>query len=208
MLGSLILILGLIFLGIPLLVKTAVFLGDLSASKHPVDKTDIIAPAPPRLILPYEATNSANLTIDGYSEKGVSVFLTQNGDSLGSTTAKDDGTFSFLVTLKSGDNNFIAVAIDQAGNKSQPSENQTIYFSNKPPELTVETSNITSNQVDVNGSTNGVRLVVNDRLIIINSDGKFQTKISLNPGENTLTFIASDRAGNQTKKELKVTTTP
>ena len=197
----------LALLGVPILVRMAIFLGDLKASGRPVDKSDIIPPAPPQIRITYEATNSAQIDIFGYSEPGATVYLTDNGESVGNVVTTENGSFSFSDTaLTLGDNAFTAIAVDQTGNKSQTSEEQTVYFSNKAPELTVEVGTPADGKVEIKGSTNGTRLVVNDRLVILSAGGKFQTLISVPSGENTLVFAATDRAGNQTKKEVKIST--
>lgn len=207
--GTVLLVVTVVILGIPILVKMAGFLGDLKSSSRPVDKNDLIPPVPPAISLPYDATNSARIEIAGSAEPGSTVYLTQNSESRGNAVVGEDGMFRFRdVALKDGNNKFEAVAVDQSGNKSQPSEGQTVYFSNKPPELTVETSAVADGKVEIKGSTNGVRLTVNERTIIVSSSGKFATSLALNWGENALVFVAVDRAGNQTRKELTVTATP
>lgn len=204
-LGTIILLALAVFLGIPILVKMAIFFGDLKSSKTPVDKTDLIPPPPPSLSMPYDATNSALQTISGNSEAGSTVYLTLNGESVGNVVTKDDGAFSLgNINLKNGDNALIAVAIDQAGNKGNPSAEVDVYYSNKPPDLTVETSAVADSKVDIKGTTSGERLTANDRLIIIGQGGKFATTINLNPDEKTLVLIATDRAGNQTRKEVEL----
>jgi len=206
-LGTIILLALAVFGGIPVLVKMAIFWGDLKASKMPVDKTDLIPPPPPSFSLPYDATNSARQTISGSSEAGSTVYLTLNGESVGNVMAKDDGTFVLGdVTLKSGDNALVAVAMDPAENKGNASAEVDVYYSNKPPELTVETSMVANNKVEIKGTTNGVGLTVNERRIIIGQNGKFATTINLNPDEKTLLFVAVDRAGNQTRQEVTLST--
>lgn len=206
-LGAILLLALAVLLGIPVLVKMAIFLGDLKSSRMPVDKTDRIPPPPPSFSLPYDATNSARQTISGRSEAGSTVYLTLNGDSAGNVVAKDDGTFVLGdVSLNSGNNALVAIAMDLAGNKSGTSAEVVIYYSNRPPELTVETSAKPDSKVEVKGSTDGERLTVNERLIIIGQEGKFATTIYLNSDEKTLVFVATDRAGNQTRKEVELST--
>ena len=69
-LAAILAIIVVIVLGIPLLVRMAVFLGDVKSSSRPVDKNDLIPPVPPQISLPYTATNSANQTISGSAEPG------------------------------------------------------------------------------------------------------------------------------------------
>lgn len=204
-LGTIVLLAFAVFLGIPILVKMAIFFGDLKSSKTPVDKTDLIPPPPPSFSLPYDATNSATQTISGSSEAGSTVYLTLNGESVGNVVTKDDGMFSLgNINLKNGDNALIAIAIDQAGNKGNSSAEVDVYYSNKPPDLTVEISAVAGDKVEIKGTTNGERLTANDRLIIIGQGGKFATTINLNPDEKTLVLVATDRAGNQTRKEVEL----
>lgn len=206
-LGTIVLLALAVFLGIPVLVKMAVFWGDLKSSRMPVDKTDLIPPPPPSFSLLYDATNSARQTISGGSEAGTTVYLTLNGESVGNVVTKDDGTFTLGdIRLNEGDNTLVAVAMDQAGNKGNASAEVDVYYSNKPPELTVDTSMVADNKIEIKGTTNGERLTVNDRLIIIGQEGKFATTINLNPDEKTLVLIATDRAGNQTRKEVELST--
>lgn len=210
-LGTILVIVAVIVLGIPLLIRMAVLLGDIKSSSRPVDKNDLIPPVPPRLSISYDATNSATQTIAGSAEPGSAVWLTLNGESAGDVVAAEDGGWSLSnVRLDEGDNKLSAVAIDQGGNKSAPSSEVDLYYSQQPPELNIssptENQQISSTSVEVSGITSaGVRLTVSSRLIIVTPEGKFSTPFSLVPGENTLVFIATDRAGNQTRKELTVT---
>ena len=204
-LGTIVLLALAVFLGIPVLVKMAIFFGDLKASRTPVDKTDLISPPPPSFTLPYDATNSARQTVSGSSEAGSTVYMTLNGESVGNVVTKDDGTFTLGdIRLQDGDNALVAVAIDQAGNKGNPSPEVDVFYSNKPPELAVETSMVADNKVQIKGTTNGERLTANDRLIIVSQTGKFDTTISLNPDEKVMVFVTTDRAGNQTRKEVEL----
>ena len=213
-LAAILAVILVIVLGIPLLIRMAVFLGDIKSSSRPVDKNDLISPVPPQISLPYAATNSANQSISGSAEPGSSVFLTLNGESAGDVVAGDDGSFSIPnVHLVEGDNKLTAVAIDQSGNKSQPASEIDIFYSRKPPKLDISSptdhQQISSNKVEISGSVDeGTRLVINDRFIVVGTNGKFNVVWNLNSGENGLVFVASDRAGNQTRKELIVTATP
>ena len=213
--GTVVLVVTVVILGIPILVKMAGFLGDLKSSSRPVDKNDLIPPVPPAISLPYDATNSARIEIAGSAEPGSTVYLTQNSESQGNAVVGEDGIFRFRdVALKDGNNKFEAVAVDQSGNKSQPSSGVMLLFSNKPPELKIESPTDRQQvsgemKVEIKGSTGSdVRLTVNERTVIVNSSGKFATTLSLNSGENALVFVAVDRAGNQTRKELTVTAIP
>lgn len=213
-LAAILAIIVVIVLGIPLLIRMAVFLGDIKSSSRPVEKNDLIPPVPPQISLPYSATNSASQTISGSAEPGSSVFLTLNGESVGNVIAAEDGGFSISnIHLTVGDNKLSAVAIDQAGNKSMPANEIDVFYSNKPPKLDISSptdrQQISNNKVEISGSVDeGSRLVINDRFIVIAPNGKFNVVWNLNSGENGLVFVATDQSGNQTRKELIVTATP
>ncbi len=199
--------------GIPLLAKLAVLFGNLNSSKRPIDKSDLIPPAPPSLSVIYEATNSAQQAIYGYSEPGATVYLTLNKKSVGSVITRDDGGFVFSeIRLIPGKNEVTAVAMDTAGNTSQPSNPVGIIFSDKEPKLNIDfpTNGLVvsggDGGVEIRGDTGlGVSLVVNDRVVVVNSDGKFSTRTNIVEGENTLVFIATDRSGNTARREIVVT---
>lgn len=213
-LGTILVIVAAVVLGIPLLIRMAVFLADLNSSNRPVDKNDLIPPMPPQISLPYDATNSARQTISGSAEPGSAVFLTLNGESAADVVAAEDGSFSIPdVTLAKGENKLSAIAIDQAGNKSTTSTEIILLYVTEPPKLQIQSptdhQQTSDKSITVAGETSpGARLTINDRLVIVNSDGKFSTQYNLSSGNNVLVIIASDRAGNQTRKELTVTATP
>ena len=198
--------------GLPVLVRFAVFLGDLNSSGKRVDKTDLIPPAPPQLFVLYEATNSATLLVRGWSEPEATVVLTRNKELVGTTVALEDGGFEFLeVQLLQGQNAFEAVAVDKAGNESQISQKSNVAHSTEPPKLEISQPSdgqlITGRTatVEIKGSTEaGVRVIVNERVVVVGNDGSFVTKFSLNSGENVFVIVATDRASNQTRQELKV----
>lgn len=199
--------------GVPLLIRFAVFVGDLNSSRRPIDKSDLIPPAPPSLSVIYEATNSARQVIYGYSEPNVTVYLTLNKKPIGNVVAQGDGKFVFTdINLELGRNELSAVALDNAGNTSQPSNIAGINYSNREPKLEIQSPTegqiVTGqeNTVEIKGLTDlGTRLIVNERVVVVNSDGKFTSSVTINEGENTLVFVATDRSGNSARKEIKVT---
>jgi len=206
----------LIFVGIPLLIKMAIFLGNLRASSKLPEQVDTIPPSPPRIIIPFEATNSAQFSLKGYTEPGATIKIYNSGLSLGETVADDEGSFSIEnLKLTSGRNEITAVAQDAADNESQPSMSSVINYDTTPPSLEVtypedgETIAGLENQITLEGKTEeGAKISVNGRLVIVGPEGDFNYQYSLEEGENTFIIIAQDKAGNQTEKELKVEYSP
>ena len=200
-LGSLVLLVLLVVYGLPVLFNLTTL---ISNYKKPPTKISekTITPTIPRLSEDLTATSSAKIKISGVADPKVTVELFQNDNSLGTVVAKDDGIFSFDVTLTKNNNTVTAQAINDAGQKSGLSEPYQINFLNSPPKLEVS---VFQDGV-VSGSTDpGVTVSVNDRLIVVESNGKFSYILDLKNGENKIKVVATDQAGNQTTKELTAT---
>ena len=67
----------------------------------------------------------------------------------------------------------------------------------------------TENEIMVKGKTEEKATVtVNERFVVVGSEGNFEYSLTLSEGENKILIVAIDKAGNKTEKELKVTYTP
>ena len=169
--------------------------------------------APPTLNQTVSATNSASISVNGYSMPNKTVKLYVNGDYYDSTMVKDDRTFVFKnVTLQEGENTIKAKTVDTGNNESAFSEDMVISFNNKAPTLDIDTPNDGQsfskddpNPVKVAGKTNsGERVTINGFWAIVDDEGKFSYMYRLQNGDNTIKIEASDDAGNKTTKEIKV----
>lgn len=213
---TLTLALVLVFVGIPLLIRMAIFLGNIRTSSKLPEQTDTIPPSPPRIIIPFEATNSAQFSLKGYTEPGATIKVFNSGLSSGETVADNEGSFAIdNLKLTSGRNEITAVAQDAAGNESQPSMPTVVDFDTTPPALEIthpesgETITGLESQITLEGKTEeGAKISINGRLVIVGPEGDFSYQYSLEEGENTFTIIAQDKAGNQTEKEIKVDYSP
>jgi len=209
-------LLGLVVIyGVPVLIKLAVLAGEWRSSASGNARSDVIPPGPPFLLVNYVATNSAQLTVSGTAEPGSTVYISINSKDSAKVTTQDDGNFETKVVLAEGNNIFSAVAVDDAGNKSRVAKTVSVWYSNEMPSLEIETP--TDNQefsgenkrIEIKGKTDPqMRLVVNGRIIIVNSEGKFTMFYNLADGENILEFVAQDQAGNETRKKLTVKYVP
>jgi len=79
-----------------------------------------------------------------------------------------------------------------------------------PPELTVinpsEGLTIREREVEIWGTTNqDAVLTINGQRLILNEDGSFSTKVSLNAGLNVLNFVAVNKLGRQRQVSRQVT---
>lgn len=210
---TVILVLVIIFLGIPFLIKGAAFLGDLRSSTQLVEGEDKIPPPPPQLYPLPKTVNEPKVRVEGVAEAGVKVVIFINGRSEKEVVADNDGNFKAELAL-SGRSEISAVAEDQAGNKSQESEKVVVFYDKEPPELEIsspgeEVSGWEDPQIEIRGKTEkGAKVYVNDHLVILGQEGDFSYRYSLSEGENQITVKAEDEAGNTTEKTIRVNYTP
>jgi len=207
---TILVIILVILFGLPLLVKFSVFLGNTKKNDSLEEKA--VPPLAPRLILPYEATNSANISINGFSESGVEVELYKNEISIGKTQVTENGDFVFKdITLEEGDNSFSAIANSKNAGSSDGSIPMLISYDNKIPELKL--TNPTEKELtvdyadfDIIGETEkGVNVTINGKLAVVDDSGKFKLKMQLNMGKNELEVVARDIAGNESKSKVTIT---
>ena len=187
------------------------------SKKQPVSTyQDNLPPQTPVISALPEATNSAKIVVNGFTEKTVDTELYLN-DALTDTKKSDDnGAFSLQGSLEKGANRVIVKARDSAGLSSQ-SEVIMITFDDKAVELTIDSPKDGSeffggnNQtVDISGSVSKpeATVIVNGSYTFVGKDGKFNQRIQLSNGDNNLTISATDKAGNKVEKSLKLTFTP
>lgn len=202
----------LMVFGLPLLIKFSVVLGDLKNKKTTDVKEKVLPPMPPRIVLPFEATNSSRIAINGLAEKGVTVELLKNDVSVGKSIVNEAGEFVFGdILLDQGESIFTAIAMTDKGGSSESSKEAKILFDDKAPELTMlnpaeESIKVASPDFDVIGqSEKGVSVTVNGRLAMVDDSGKFKIKLQLNTGKNDVEIIIKDNAGNEVRKKISIT---
>lgn len=207
----LILVLVLIF-GLPFLVKVSVLLGEAKNRNAKAQTEKTMPPLPPRLIVNYEATNSATINISGLAEAKTNVKLLKNDVSVGEVTTLDSGDFVFTdITLDEGENIFSAIASKDKVGSSDLSKMIKVNFDKIAPTLTMLNPTEDSLKVDtadfdvIGQSEKGVNVTVNGRLAMVDDTGKFKIKFQLNAGKNDLEIIVKDLAGNETRKKIAIT---
>lgn len=200
------------FVGVKVLVYIINFIGGLKNSDTITSKvTDTIPPNIPILNNFSDYTNNDNVTLSGSAEPSSKTTLVFNGKK-SEQVADADGKFVFKVKLNSGENDFYLYSTDAAGNESVHTKQYSITLDKEKPNLTIDqpqdgqTFYGSSDQViEIKGTAEtDSTLKVNDKFILINDDGTFDYKYSLQSGENTLSFVETDKAGNETTQELKV----
>jgi len=200
-----------VFAGLPFLVKFSIFLGETRSRKEVIVEK-VLPPLPPRVVMPFEATNSSKININGLAEANVKIELLKNDASLSKIESNENGEFVFKnVELNDGDNEFNLVAVSPKGGTSELSKTIKVIFDNKVPELTMVNPVEDSLKVDnpdfdiIGKSEKEVSVTVNGHVAIVDDTGQFKSKIQLNSGDNEIEIIVRDLAGNETKKKIKIT---
>ena len=192
------------------------FVSNLKRSNTPIQTIDTTPPPPPRFNSFLNFTNQQTVNIAGNGEPGSTVKLNFNGQEHDALVNKD-GDFSFNnLTLNSGVNTFSGLSVDTAGNQSQKTQDYTITFDNKPPDLTISSPSDGSSfygsnqrQVTIEGTTDpGAQITINGRIVVVGDSGSFQYTTTLNDGGNSFAAIATDQAGNTTEKDFTLNFSP
>lgn len=204
----------LYFGGVPFFTRISLLLAGPSSKSQSGDTSSTIL-LPPRLEPVDEATMSSTINVSGFANEGVKVQLTVNGDDSDSTTIGKDGRFEFKdVTLHEGENT-ISARSEIGKQASLSSDPIVITYKSKPPILDLAQPEDGRNYYGddrnaiFSGKTEpGSKVSINDRLVIVNSDGTFTYTNQLSEGENHFKIVAQDIAGNETYLERKVTYKP
>jgi len=201
----------IVVFGLPLLIKFSIILGN-SKSKKDITNENIVPPLAPRLIVPFEATSSSKIKIDGFAEAGAEVELLKNEQSIGKTEVTIDGNFSFTnIELDDGENNFSAIATKENSGSSDVSKITSIIYDTVSPELTMSNPSEASLTVDsadfdiIGKSEKGVSVTINGKVAVVDNEGNFKLKIQLSPSKNNIEIIVKDEALNETKKIISIT---
>lgn len=211
--GMLLVVTLLIVFGFRLMIGFFIFL-DQMRGKNPTEQSQSTALVIPPYLDPLPtATMSGRLTITGRGQPNATIILYINDSESRRETIPDDGIFSIVSqNLPEGTYTIRAKTADNNGNTSNFSNTITTTIKKRPPILTISSpidDMIVSgddNMLQIEGKTDeGVDVRVNDRFVIVKSDGSFTYPYPLEEGENTLTIQAIDQAGNMTQVEKIVT---
>src|SRR3989338_8844981 len=206
--SGIILIMGLVF-GIPAVFKLTSLILNTKSSGATIPTDPQFIPATPRISQEYEATKSAEIKITGVADPKTIVELFQNGNSNGTTISNESGQFSFSFNLSSGENIFTAHVLTLKNTKSYLSQAYTVYLLTKNPKLELDSlkdvSEVKDNPVSVTGTTDqGVVVTINDHFVFVDTNGVFKYSLNLQNGDNKVSIVARDKAGNESKKEITI----
>ena len=208
-LGIVILLISIFFL-VPSIIR--IFFNAID-QESPFEMKDDVPPQVPILSSnPPEATFSASLKLTGYAEANSKVVFVLNGEEVADVVVSDEGDFEYDLDLKEGENEILLYGIDDAENESLKTRSYFLTQDTEAPIINIEkpedgaSIELKKNRTtEISGSTEaGSKLYLNDRLILVGSEGNFSSTYYLDEGDNKLKFRAVDKAGNETEKEISV----
>ncbi len=168
---------------------------------------------PPKLVITSPTQNlitkESRITCSGTVSDETRVTLTIDGEVV---FRGRSGAFSEKIQLKEGINTITFVAKDLFGNETK--EMRQVQLDTKPPQLTVTSPadgyKTSSSTVTVSGKmvdATPVTVTVNDQNVPVSSAGTFTDQVPINVGQNTITIVVTDAAGNTTTQTRTVTRT-
>ena len=199
--------------GIPALTNLSLFLSNFSnSSSTPSNQTVTNAVInPPVLNQPFTATNSATISVSGQSLPKQTIQLFVNSAQVGSTTTNTDGTFNFSEVNLTQQQNTIQVKAEVQGKTSDFSDSWTVSLLQKAPSLTIDsphdgdTFDSSHPTVTVSGKTDpNAKVTVNGFWAIVDASGNYSYTLSLQNGDNKITVVATDAAGNSATQSITV----
>lgn len=211
--GIVVVLMFFLVFGVKLLVGFSLLVDKLRGSTPVSPQTNQVILLPPVLDPLPTATYSAQIKVTGKAKGDVTILLYVNEVQNEKTKPDKDGTFVFpSVSVVEGENTISAKATDGKTNSSDLSEVLTIQVKKNKPNLDIsspsDNAQISGEKqiVTVSGKTDPDNTVtINDRFIVVQSNGAFSYDLQIHDGEQTITIISKDLAGNETKIERKVT---
>jgi hypothetical protein len=175
------------------------------------DVEQAVPPAPTLETAAPPFVTASPVDVTGTAEFRSTVRLLRNGTEVGTAEPAREGAFAASVPLVEGPNEITAVARNYAG-ESPASAPLTVTLDTTGPVLTwtpADRSGFLSPELVVGGTATDAHagvaeVLVNGSPASLTADGSFAADVDLAPGENTLTVVARDRVGNETRETRTV----
>ena len=177
---------------------------------------------PPTITLKETPKNYVNVpyvniefTVSDNKTPSNEILVLTNLDNSGWTKVENTNFLS-LNNLPEGKHTLLLKAIDESGNESKIVKINFAVDLRSPSLTIISPQNYTTvneDTVDITGKVtddgSGVESVtVNGNAVTIDNNGTFSTTVSLMKGDNIITIVATDKAGNKTTKTITVTYKP
>lgn len=178
-----------------------------------INKTDQLNStlAPPVLTIPYEATNSPDIDIGGYSNPNSKVKIFVDEKEVKTADVLDDGSFlAKEIALSPGTNNIFSKSVDEENRESLPSKTYQIIMDLEKPPLSIsepeDNKTISGDRkLKISGKTEpNAQIFINDSQIIVGKDGNFSKEVELSDGDNIFNIKSIDHASNFEEVSRKV----
>jgi len=148
-------------------------------------------------------TKDEMVTVTGTSQANGATVKLYNGTEEVGTGTVENGKFSIETTLNTGANALSVEAVVN-GKITDRSETVNVTLDQAAPTLNVtapvQGHKTNVEMVYVKGNTsdeNLDKLTVNGQSVTVSADGSFSHKVLLDSGENTITVVSTDKAGNK-----------
>jgi flagellar hook assembly protein FlgD len=147
--------------------------------------------------------NSTIATVSGTVPADAKVTVNGNAAQVG-----PDGFFKIDVVLQDGDNILHIVATDPVGNAA--TEERVVHVRSHGPVITLlnlpDGLSVADATLRVVGKVDpGASVTVNGSAAPADAQGNFSATLALRPGQNVVTFVSNDQAGNATTLTRQVT---
>ncbi len=179
---------------------------------NPLTQSEL-RPTPPIFSDIPEATNSARVVVGGFAQPGLDVILYLNGAESDRKLVSESGTFLFdKVMLSEGENTVYGYTATPHALQSEQSRSYIIVIDTTKPIVTLDSprdgevmrgqSQRIANFV---GSVDelGAKVYIGERMVIVQSDGKFSLPYQLIEGDQEIPIKVIDRAGNENITMIK-----
>lgn len=214
--GLAVLLVVIVVFGIPFLINLSLFVEKkIDPNGTNQSTTDAFVP-PPILDISYTATNSGVIIVGGSGQKGQTIYLYVNNDRVADQEVSDDSTFAFdNIRLKEGENELFAKA-KEGKNTSETSNTAHINYIKDAPDLGVDSPadgqvfhGGDEKMITVAGKTrDGAKVTVNGFWAVMQPNGTYTYRLTLQDGDNQIKIVSEDEAGNKTEKSIKVNFAP
>lgn len=210
---SLVLVFSIFKWGIPAFINTVAYVGGSTAGT--ANDGFKVPPQDPVLFPLVDATFSGTIKVAGTAQSGVKIKLVLNGQDQDEIDTDDKGDFTFdSVALIDGVNIIGLKAVSSNGLESKVVDTQVVYDSEAPQ---LEISNPTdgaefygqNKNLEIKGTIKEEgTLKINGNLVYTASNGDFSSRMTLKSGDNPITVVAQDLAGNTVEKSILVKYNP
>jgi len=213
---TLILVVALLYIAfvwiLPNLIGGVSIIKNFTNPAKKIINVDQVSLAPPVLNIPFEATNTGQINISGYSTPGAKVEVFVDDDKKQTVSVSTDGSFNINnLPLSLGNNEISGKTVVEGGKESLPSKTLRILYDNEKPKLNLnepadnKTIRGGDKKVKFSGKTEpGAQVFINNTQVIVDKDGNFSSDQVLNDGDNNFEIKAVDSASNATEISRKV----